>query len=111
LFKDVIKELEAISDAVEFYAPENSDTLYVKAESEIAEAEIVLSGSSGALIEYESTGEARSKYTIEYLSDIAAASQASETLSLSLGVETPLKLVFDLPGGGLLLFYVAPRTD
>jgi len=68
-----------------------------------------LSGSSGALIEYESTGEARSKYTIEYLSDIAAASQASETLSLSLGVETPLKLVFDLPGGGLLLFYVAPQ--
>lgn len=111
LFKDVVKELEAISDSVELYVPANSDTLYFKAESEIAEAEIVFSGSSGALIEYESTGEARSKYTIDYLSDIATASQAAETLSIAFGVETPLKLVYELPSGGTLQFYVAPRTD
>ncbi|MEM0001417.1 MAG: proliferating cell nuclear antigen (pcna) [Desulfurococcaceae archaeon] len=111
LFKDIVKELEAISDAIELYAPENSDALYFKAESEIAEAEIVLSSASGALIEYESTKEARSKYTIDYLSDIVTASQAAETLSLGFGNETPLKMIYELPGGGTLQFYVAPRTD
>jgi proliferating cell nuclear antigen len=111
LFKDVVKELEAISDAVELYAPANSDMLYLRAESEIAEAEVVLSGSSGALIEYTSSGEARSKYTIDYLVDIATASQAAETMEIAFGVETPLRLTYELPGGGMLQFYVAPRTD
>jgi len=111
LFKDVVKELEPISDAIELHAPDNSDTLYVRAQSEIAEAEVVLTASSGALIEYESSGEAKSKYTIDYLSDIVIASQVAETLSLGLGLETPLRLTYELPGGGMLQFYVAPRTD
>lgn len=111
IFKEVVKELEPISDAVELFAPEKEGTLYVRAEGEIAEAEIALSASSGALIEYESTGEARSKYTVDYLTDIATASQAAETLTIGFGVETPLRLTYELPQGGLLQFYVAPRTD
>jgi len=111
LFKDVIKELEPISDAVEFYSPINSGILYLKAQGEIAEAEIELSTASGALIEYESTGEARSKYTVDHLVDISAASQTAEVLSIGFGVETPLRLTYELPYGGKLEFYVAPRTD
>jgi proliferating cell nuclear antigen len=112
MFKDVIRELEPVSDAVEFYSPVNSGVLYLRAQGEIAEAEIELSAASGALIEYESSGEARSKYTVEYLVDISAAAQAAaEVLSIGLGVETPLRLTYELPYGGKLEFYVAPRTD
>ena len=111
VFKDVIKELEPISDAVEIYAPPEQGVLQLRAVGEIAEAQIELSSASGALIEYESLGEARSKYTIDYLVDIAAASQAAETLGIGLGVETPLRLTYELPLGGKLEFYVAPRTD
>lgn len=111
LFKDVIKELEPISDTVEFYAFPGEGTLMLKAESEIAEAQIELTAASGALIEYDSTGEARSKYTIDYLVDIVVASQVAETLSLGFGMETPIRLTYELPLGGKLEFYVAPRTD
>ncbi len=112
MFKDVIRELEPVSDSVEFYSPVNSGILYLRAQGEIAEAEIELSAASGALIEYESSGEARSKYTVEYLVDISAAAQAAaEVLSIGLGVETPLRLTYELPYGGKLEFYVAPRTD
>jgi len=111
MFKDIVRELEPVSDAIELYAPEGKGTLYIKAQGEIAEAEVVLSASTGALIEYESTGEARSKYTVDYLIEIAIASQAAETLSLGLGVETPLRMAYELPHGGMLQFYVAPRTD
>lgn len=111
IFKDVVKELEPISDAIELYSPANSDVLYIRAQSEIAEAEILLSASSGALIEYNSIDDARSKYTLEYLSDIVIASQAAEALGIGFGIETPLRLTYELPGGGTLQFYVAPRTD
>ncbi|MEM4061517.1 MAG: DNA polymerase sliding clamp, partial [Desulfurococcaceae archaeon] len=111
LFKDVIKELEPISDTIEFYAPPDEGKLILRAESEIAEAQIELSSASGALIEYTSTSEARSKYTLDYFVDIVAASQVAETLSLGFGVETPIRLTYELPLGGKLEFYVAPRTD
>lgn len=111
VFKDVIRELEPISDSVELYSPINSDTLYVRARGDIAEAEVVLSASSGMLAEYESRDEARSKYTLKYLRDILTAAYVAELLSLGFGVETPLRMGFDISGGGLMLFYVAPRTD
>jgi len=111
MFKDVIRELEPISDSVEFYSPAQSGVLYLKAQGDIAEAEVELSAASGALIEYESTGEAKSKYTVDYLVDLSAASQAAEVLSIGLGVETPLRVTYELPYGGKLEFYVAPRTD
>ncbi|MEM0218323.1 MAG: DNA polymerase sliding clamp [Desulfurococcaceae archaeon] len=111
LFKDVIKELEPISDTIEFYAPPDEGKLILRAESEIAEAQIELSSASGALIEYTSTSEAKSKYTLDYFVDIVAASQVAETLSLGFGVETPIRLTYELPLGGKLEFYVAPRTD
>jgi proliferating cell nuclear antigen len=96
---------------VEFYSPAQSGVLYLKAQGDIAEAEVELSAASGALIEYESTGEAKSKYTVDYLVDLSAASQAAEVLSIGLGVETPLRVTYELPYGGKLEFYVAPRTD
>lgn len=111
LFKDVVQELEPISDSAELYAPDGSDTLYLQARGEIAEAEVALSASSGALIEYESLGEARSKYTVGYLVDIVTASQVSEVMRIGFGVETPLHIIYELPQGGTLQFYVAPRTD
>ena len=111
VFKDVIRELEPVSDAVEFYSPADSGVLYLKAQGEIAEAEIELSAASGALIEYESSGEARAKYTVDYLVDISVAAQAAEVLNIGFGLETPLRLTYELPYGGKLEFYVAPRTD
>jgi proliferating cell nuclear antigen len=83
----------------------------LKAQGEIAEAEIELSAASGALIEYESKGEAKSRYTVDYLVDVLAAAQAAEVLSIGFGIETPLRLTYELPYGGKLEFYVAPRAD
>jgi len=111
VFRDVIREVEPIGDVVEFRASRDSDKLIVAARSEIAEAEIELSASSGALVEYEATGDATAKYTIDYLSDIASAYQAAELMMLELGNDTPLKITYELSGGGRLVFYVAPREE
>lgn len=110
-FKDIIRELEPLSDSIEFQVPEDGDVLIVRAESELAEAEVMLSVSSGALLDFSSTGPARSKYTMDYLSDIVVASQVAETMQITFGNDTPLRLIYELPEGGMLQFYVAPRSD
>ncbi|MEM3926747.1 MAG: DNA polymerase sliding clamp [Desulfurococcaceae archaeon] len=111
VFKDVVRELEPISDVIEFHVPGDGDKLIIRASSEIGNAELELSTSSGSLLECEILGEASSKYTLDYLIDISTASQVSEFLLMEFGNETPIRLVYELPNGGKLEFYVAPRTD
>lgn len=109
--KDVVRELEELSDSIEFQVPEGEDALVIRAESELAEAEVVLSVSSGVLLEFDSTGPARSRYTMDYLSEIVTASQVAETTQITFGNDTPLRIIYELPEGGMLQFYVAPRSD
>ncbi|MEL9909230.1 MAG: DNA polymerase sliding clamp [Desulfurococcus sp.] len=111
LFRDIVREVEPISDSIEFSTSKDSDKLTVSSRSEIAEAEIELSASDGALIEYQVLSDARAKYTIDYLVDISVASQAAELMEIEFGNGTPLKLTYEIPGGGRLVFYVAPRED
>ncbi|ADV64363.1 DNA polymerase sliding clamp [Desulfurococcus mucosus] len=111
VFRDVISEVEPVSDAVEFSAVKGEGKLVVASRSEVAEAEIELSASEGALIEHEITEDSRAKYTVDYLTDISSASQAAELMSVEFGNDTPLKLTYELSGGGRLVFYVAPREE
>ncbi|MCY0868473.1 MAG: proliferating cell nuclear antigen (pcna) [Desulfurococcus sp.] len=110
-FKDIVSEVKPISDSVEFRAQREESKLIVASSSEIAEVEIEFSASEGALIEYEILEDSRAKYTIDYLADITSASQAAEVMSLEFGNDTPIKLTYELIGGGVLTFYVAPREE
>lgn len=60
---------------------------------------------------HEITEDSRAKYTVDYLTDISSASQAAELMSVEFGNDTPLKLTYELSGGGRLVFYVAPREE
>ncbi len=112
VFRDVVKELEPISDAIEFIAKRDEEKLIVKATSDLASATVELTMESGALIEFESEEEeARAIYTVDYLSDISGASQAAEELDFYFATAVPCKIDFTLPYGGKLVFYVAPRVE
>ncbi len=112
IFRDVVKELEPVSDAIEFIAKKDEQKLIVKATSDLASATIELSIESGSLIEFEAEeDEARALYTVDYLSDISAASQAAEELDFYFATAVPCKIDYTLPFGGKLIFYVAPRVE
>jgi len=111
VFSDIVKELEPISDAIEFQTFSGEKKIIARASSDIAEAEIELSVENGALIELEASEDARAIYTIDYLVDISAASQASEEMFFEYGTGIPCRITYTLPHGGKLVFYVAPRVE
>lgn len=112
VFRDVVKELEPISDAIEFIAKKDEEKIIARASSDLAEAEIELSIENGALIEFSAEeDEARAIYTIDYLTDISSASQAAEELDFYFATAVPCKIDYKLPMGGRLVFYVAPRVE
>ncbi len=111
VFRDVVKELEPISDAIEFIVKKDERKIIAKASGDIVEAEIELTEESGALIEFNAEEDARAIYTIDYLSDISAAAQAANELILELASAVPCKLEYILPQEGRLVFYVAPRVE
>jgi len=111
VFRDLIKELEPISDAIEFNVVKDEEKIIAKAISDIVEAEIELTIESGALLEFEAKEDAKAIYTVDYLSDIVAASQAAEELIFEFGTGVPCKIEYTLSRGGKLIFYVAPRIE
>lgn len=110
-FRDVVKELEPISDAIEFVAKKNEQKLIARASGDIVEAEIELSVENGALVDFRAEEDARAIYTIDYLSDISAASQAAEEMEFEFATAVPCKITYILPQEGRLTFYVAPRVE
>ncbi|MEM0380098.1 MAG: DNA polymerase sliding clamp [Desulfurococcaceae archaeon] len=111
VFRDIVKELEPVSDAIEFVTNRDENKIIARASSDVAEVEIEASIENGALIELEATENARAVYTIDYLKDITSAIQIAEELVFEYGTSIPCKITTRLPHGGLLTFYVAPRVE
>ncbi len=65
-----------------------------------------------ALLSYtiNATPPVRSKYTIDLLKPATKAASASESVALEFGEALPLRLSFDLPGGGILVYWISPRS-
>ncbi len=111
VFRDLVKDLEPIGDAIEFIAKPDAHSLIARAEGDLAEAEIELSEDTGALLEFEAEEESRAIYTVDYLSDIVTAAQAANEVLFEFGTAIPCKIEYILPQEGRLVFYVAPRTE
>ena len=111
IFRDLVKNLEPIGDAIEFIAKTDENKLIARAAGDLAEAEIELSEESGSLIEFSAEEDSRAIYSIDYLSDIAAASQAANEVVFEFGTAIPCKIEYIFPQEGRLIFYVAPRTE
>lgn len=111
IFRDVVKELEPIGDALELYAAPGEEKLIARSSGDLAEAEIELSMESASLISIDVEDESRALYTIDYLSDIVSASQAAQETTVEFGTGIPCRIEYVLPSNGRLVFYVAPRVE
>ncbi len=111
VFRDLVKDLEPIGDAIEFIVKPDTRSLIARSSGDLAEAEIELTEESGALLEFDASEEARAMYTTDYLSDIVSAAQAANEVVFELGNAVPCKIEYLLPQEGRLTFYVAPRTE
>ncbi len=109
VFKDMVKDLEPVGEAVELRADESKFVAHAK--SDLGEAEVVLDKEGGSLLDLVVEEESKAIYSLDYFVDIAAAAQAADVVNIRFSTDMPCKIEYELPQGGRLAFYVAPRVE
>ena len=108
--RDALKDAEMIGDTARFVGEERE--LKIVAKSDKGELEAKFSLESGSLLEYEVKQPSTSSYSLEYLEDIVGkAYRISDLVTLEFSTNKPLSLTFDIAGGGVLRYFLAPRTE
>jgi len=122
--RDIIDDAQAISDNVRLEV--SPDKFLIKASGEMSSVAIEMDKGSDAILEIDlrpetdpKTGQpaatitpARATYNLNYLGEIIrAGSGASEVTSLEFSTNMPIKVEFEMPQQGRLLYYLAPRIE
>ena len=128
--RDIIDDAQAISDNVRLEV--SQEKFVVKAAGEMSSALIEMDKGSDAILEIDlrpetdpKTGQpvtadpktgapasAKATYNLNYLGEIIrAGSGASEVTSLEFSTNMPIKVEFEMPQQGRLLYYLAPRIE
>lgn len=105
--KDAIKDAKTISDCVKFETRE--EEFIIRASSDRGSVEIEFNRESGSLIDIEVKEPAVATYSLDMLEKIIKAYRLSDILVIEYATDKPASLTFELPGGGRLTFYIAPR--
>ena len=102
-----INDADIISDSVVFET--DGKTLTIKTEGDSSSVESKIDKNSG-LVEIAGDG-VRSRYALEYLKKMIKAGKISETASLQMGRDFPMKLEFIHPEKVSMSFILAPRVE
>jgi len=109
-FRDALKDAELVSESVRLKAED--DTLYMISRSDKGEVETKFSVEAGSLIEIDVKEPAEASYAIEFLNKIVSkAYRVSDVLTLKFASNMPLELTFEVAGGGILKYLLAPRAE
>lgn len=107
--KEALKDAEVVSDHVEVEAtPEELD---INASGDTGGVEIKLPKSSDAVLELNVTENSKAMYALSYLTDMMKAAAASDTVTVQFSTSMPIKLEFNIIGGGRLTYWLAPRIE
>jgi len=106
-FKKAITAANKISDQVVFRSDETG--FYIEAEGDVDK--ITFHMSDAELIEFNKA-EARSMFGIEYLLEFCKVAGSGDLLTIYLGTDYPVRLVFDVADGKVKVEYIlAPRLE
>jgi len=106
---DALKDASIVSDYVRFEA--NEERFVIKASSDRGNVEVDFSQELGSLIELDVKEQAIASYSLDYLTDMSKTSAIADIVTLEYASNKPLIMTYDLPGGGRLTFYLAPRME
>ncbi|MCY0860217.1 MAG: DNA polymerase sliding clamp [Sulfolobaceae archaeon] len=105
-FKKAVQQVAAVSDTIDIQATE--EKIIIKSEGE-EKVEIEFSKESGGLQSIEATKEALSSYTADYLVDVLSLTKLSDTVGIAFSEKKPLKLEYNVEGGGKVTYLIAPK--
>jgi len=108
--EEAIRDAEVIADTVKLEASE--EMFAIKAMSDKGDLEVQFGRESGSLIEYEVTEPAVASYSLEYMGDIVKKSaKIADLVTIEFATNKPVALTFEIPLGGRLVYYLAPRME
>ena len=107
VLKHALKDAEAVGDTAEFDAKE--DILIIRGKG-VTTAETKISSGTAALIELEVKEPSKSAYSIEYLKHVLALTKIADAVIIEYSSSMPLRLEFQLPAGGKVMYLLAPKT-
>ncbi len=110
-FRETVRTIEPIADAIVLEAAEDGDKLYVIGEGDIEKAELILSLERGSLLDIAVESPDRSMYTLEYFSQMLQAAQAANTVTMKYSADAPIRVDMQYAPEGRLTFYVSPRIE
>ncbi|MFB6088609.1 MAG: proliferating cell nuclear antigen (pcna) [Candidatus Aenigmatarchaeota archaeon] len=109
ILKQGINDADIVGDSVILKA--NSSEFIMTTDSDNSSVEVTLDKNSEGLKDLEAEEEVRSRYPLEYLKKMIKASKISETVSLKMGSDFPLKMEFSQPEKVSMGFVLAPRVE
>ena len=107
--KRAIRAVRGLGDAIVFGVKD--DNFYIEAENEVDKVRMQLTKEQlvGLVV---SEQPVRSKFSTDYLSDIAKGFGTVESVKLGLGKDHPLRIDFEMANGlGKVEYLIAPRID
>jgi proliferating cell nuclear antigen len=108
--KDIIEDSQAISDNIRLEA--NPEKFTIMAVGELSSATIELDKESPALLELDVKELSKATFNLNYLAEIVkAGAMTSEVVTAEFSTNMPVKLEFELPRQGHLIYYLAPRIE
>ena len=109
-FRDVIDQIQTVSDNVKFEA--TADKFVAEAVTELSGAKIEIDKGSDVLLEIDVKEPCKATFNLNYLSEISkAGASAAELVTLEFSTNMPVKLEYEMPQQGRLLYYLAPRIE
>jgi proliferating cell nuclear antigen len=110
MLRDIVEDAEAVSDNIHLEV--TNDKFTAAATSEFSSATIEMEKGSENLLELEAKEPSKATYNLYYLSQIAKAGAATADLvTVEFTTNMPIRLAFDVPQQGQLMYYLAPRLE
>jgi proliferating cell nuclear antigen len=106
-FKDIIADAKIVGEELLFSY--SNDRVVVKAEGMGREYTCELKTGEPLISLSSQVDDAEAKYSVDLLSATMKAASAGSTVSISFGRDLPMKVYFEIPEIGSLVYWVAPR--
>ncbi|MEM0001435.1 MAG: DNA polymerase sliding clamp [Desulfurococcaceae archaeon] len=106
-FKDIVGDLNLVGEEAVFMY--ENGAIIIKSVEQQKEYECILREGAPLILLTSNVDKARASYNIEMLIVAARAASASKNVTISFDTDKPIKIEYDLAGGGKLAYWIVPR--
>ncbi|MEM0026834.1 MAG: hypothetical protein QXT53_02300 [Ignisphaera sp.] len=106
----VIKDISILGEEASFIYSSELNGIKVTAHGDLGSYETILKQFQPLTYLESSVGSSIARYSVEHLKAVAKLLTLAEECSIAFGADKPLKIAFEITGGGRVEVWIAPRA-